>query len=119
MSTASRGRPINVAPSSCSRDIRLWDVDTGTCLRIFEGHTDTIRTVQWSAGPAPCGLSASHDRTVRIWDVDTGRCLQVLEGPTVGLVSAALRADDHRAVSCDWRGGIRVGPVAIASRPVR
>src|SRR5262245_36098147 len=64
---------------SCSRDIRLWDTQTGDCLRVFTGHEDTIRTVRWSQDQRRV-LSAAHDRTVRLWDAETGRCLRVFEG---------------------------------------
>ena len=86
-------------------------METGDCLRVFEYHTNTIRTVQWSADQRRA-LSASHDCTVRLWDVDTGRCLQVLDGHAGGVVSAAFSADHRRAFSCDWRGGIRVWDLA-------
>ena len=96
---------------SCSRDIRLWDVESGECLRVFNGHADTIRTVQWS-GDQRFLLSASHDRTVRLWDALTGRCLHVFEGHSVGVVAAAFSHDQRSAYSCDWNGGIRVWDLA-------
>ncbi len=29
--------------------LRLWDVETGHCLRVLEGHTSGVRSVAWSA----------------------------------------------------------------------
>ena len=42
MSGAWPGAPINAAPSPAADDktVRLWDVETGRCLRVLEGHTD-------------------------------------------------------------------------------
>ena len=31
------------------KTVRLWDVETGRCLRVLEGHTDEVRSVAWSA----------------------------------------------------------------------
>ena len=92
---------------SCSRDIRLWDVQTGSCVRILDGHTDTIRSVRWSADGSQL-LSASHDGTVRIWDAETGQCLHELEGHPVGVVTAVFSHDQRRVFSCDWKGSVRV-----------
>lgn len=52
-----------------SRDaaVRLWDVATGTTLRVLEGHTDTVSSVAW----APDGNSlatGSKNCSMRLWD---------------------------------------------------
>src|SRR4029079_7607767 len=84
---------------SCSREIRLWDLDTGRCLESF-GLTDTIRTIAWSVDQQHA-LSASHDGTVRVWDVATGRCLRTFEGHTTCVVNAVWTADQRQIISCD------------------
>jgi WD40 repeat protein/serine/threonine protein kinase len=58
------------------REVRLWQVARGRCLRTLKGHTDTVTAVAWS--PDGRGiLSAGGDRTLRLWDASTGRCLRV------------------------------------------
>ena len=93
-------------------DVRLWDADTGQCQRVFEGHTEVIRTVVWSPNEK-YALSASHDRTARLWDVESGRCERVFGGHEAGLVSASFSADGRRAFTCDWLGGVREWPLAV------
>ena len=61
--------------------VRLWEVRSGRCLRVLEGHTARVRSVAWSAD-GQHALSGSADKTVRLWEVQSGRCLQVLEGHT-------------------------------------
>ena len=60
-------------------DIRMWDLETCVCMRVFKGHTKTIRSVQWTADQSQI-LSASYDATARIWDAQTGRCLKYSTG---------------------------------------
>ena len=69
------------SPAAMTTTVRLWDLETGRCLRVLEGHTDAVVSVAWSADPRRA-LSGSNDKTVRLWDVETGRCLRVLEGHT-------------------------------------
>ena len=80
------------------KTVRLWDVESGRCLRVLEGHTSGVLSVAWS----PDGLralSGSVDKTVRLWDVQSGRCLRVLEGHADGVYSVAWSADGQHALS--------------------
>jgi len=79
-------------------------------MRVFEGHTKTIRSVEWSADQKQI-LSASYDATARIWDAQTGHCLKVFDGHEFGLVNAVWSADFSSVFSCDWKGHIGLWPV--------
>ena len=78
--------------------IRLWDLETGLCLRTFHGHSGTVWTVAWSADSRRA-LSGSEDNTVRLWDIETGLCLRVLEGHTASVRSVAWSVDQKYALS--------------------
>jgi small GTP-binding protein len=78
--------------------VRLWDVETGQCLRVFEGHTGEVRTVAWSNDQRLI-LSGSDDQTLRLWDVETGQCLQVFGSQTGEVRSVAWGADQSLAIS--------------------
>lgn len=78
--------------------VRLWEVGTGRCLRVFEGHSARVRTVAWGADQRRA-LSGSADRTVRLWDVATGECLRILEGHAEFINSVAWSPDQRRALS--------------------
>lgn len=66
---------------SCSSDktIRLWSLETWTCLVVYKGHEGPVWNVQW--GPfghyfATCGW----DKTARIWAQDHISALRLLVG---------------------------------------
>ena len=98
MSVAWSADQRRALSGSDDKTVRLWDVETGRCLRVLEGHTDSVWSVAWSADQRRA-LSGSGDKTVRLWDVETGRCLRVLEGHTDGVMSVAWSADQRRALS--------------------
>jgi hypothetical protein len=77
---------------------RLWDLETGRCLRVLDGHMQDVWTLAWSANQRHA-LSASNDGTVRLWDLETGRCLRVLEGHRAAVYGVAWRADERHALS--------------------
>lgn len=57
--------------------IKLWDVATGDCLKILEGHSQIV----WSVAFGQDGqmlASCSEDGMIRIWNTETGECLRVL-----------------------------------------
>lgn len=66
---------------SCSADksIRLWSLESWTCLVAYKGHDAPVWGVNWS----PHGyyfVSASHDRTARLWSSDHVAPLRIFAG---------------------------------------
>jgi hypothetical protein len=90
-------------------DVRVWNVDTGACMRTLSGHKGSVTGV----GVLPGGLlvSASMDRTVRVWDADVGSCERVLTGHR-HWINALLVLPEGRVVTASsdrtlrfWRSG--------------
>ncbi len=78
--------------------MRLWDTDTGECLRVFRGHTDEV----FAAVFHPDGsriASAGRDRVIRIWDPINGAELARLRGHTNYVFSLAFSPDGATLVS--------------------
>lgn len=84
--------------ASEDQTLRLWEIDTGKCLQVMEGHDSPILCVAW----CPDGdhaISCSSDETIRYWNVKTGECLQVMHGHTSNIYSLACSSDGVHAVS--------------------
>ncbi|MCB2154147.1 TIR domain-containing protein, partial [bacterium] len=95
---------------SVDNTIRLWDVDSGRCLRVMEGHTERVGSVSWSPDGRRA-ISGSVDNTIRLWDVDSGRCLRVMEGHTERVGSVSWSPDGRRAISGSVDNTIRLWDV--------
>ena len=66
---------------SCSEDttIRLWSLQTWTCLVCYKGHIFPV----WDVRFAPHGYyfaSAGHDKTARLWATDQHQPLRIFAG---------------------------------------
>ncbi|RWW58847.1 hypothetical protein BHE74_00034253 [Ensete ventricosum] len=68
-----------VATGSSDKTVRLWDVQSGECVRIFIGHRSTVLSLAMS----PDGrfmASGDEDGTIMMWDLSSGRCISPLMG---------------------------------------
>ena len=58
------------------KNLRVWDLETGKCINILAGHTQSVYTVAIT----PDGhrtVSGSKDKTLRLWNLETGECITV------------------------------------------
>jgi WD40 repeat protein len=86
--------------------IRIWDPETGQCLKVLNGHTGYISRLALS----PDGrlvVSGSDDRTIRVWNVATGLCLQTLAGHQFSVLSVSITPDGRTVISGSEDGTVR------------
>ncbi|KAF9598276.1 hypothetical protein IFM89_026211, partial [Coptis chinensis] len=70
-----------IATGSSDKTVRLWDVQSGECVRIFIGHRSMILSLAMS----PDGrymASGDEEGTIMMWDLSSGRCITPLMGHT-------------------------------------
>jgi platelet-activating factor acetylhydrolase IB subunit alpha len=62
---------LYLASASRDRSIRIWEVSTGTCIKVLTSHDNWVNEVVWH----PSGrflLSCSDDKSVRVFDITKG-----------------------------------------------
>jgi hypothetical protein len=92
---------------SGSRDktLRVWDLETGACLRILKGHGGEVVSVSVTPDGQQAA-SASADKTLRLWDLETGACMAVMHGNAHWSVAEAGAAS--RLVAATSTGTVAV-----------
>ena len=58
----------SIVSASDDNTVRIWDSNTGECLKVLEGHTNWVRSAAYSPDGRSI-VSASDDNTVRIWNI--------------------------------------------------
>lgn len=67
-----------IASASLDHTVKLWDINTGNCLKTCIGHTNQVCAIAFH----PQGkiiASGGTDETVRLWDLETAECLKILK----------------------------------------
>jgi len=87
--------------------VKLWDVQTGSELRPFIGHSNTAHSVSFS----PDGrhvLSGSWDKTIKLWDIQTGIEIRSFEQHSGGVSSVCFSPDGRCILSGSWDKTIKL-----------
>ncbi len=87
--------------------LRLWNLESGECLRTLTGHTMEVRSVSITPDGRRA-VSGSEDTTLRLWDLESGECLRTLTVHTMEVRSVSITPDGRRAVSGSADAALRV-----------
>ena len=101
-SGASSGRGL-VLTGSGDKTVKIWSLADYSCVRTFEGHTNSILKVIWlpqafnkqgtqglTTQQSPLIASAGSDGLVKIWDASMGECACTLDNHMDRVWSLAL-----------------------------
>jgi len=108
---------------SASQDwtIRKWDLESGCCVGVFEGHQNQV-DVLLSLPERGRFLSAGADQKIKEWDIKSGRCVHTYDGPNghQGCISSLLLMPDgkHFLSSCG-KGEIKKWSLEENGNPFR
>ena len=93
----------------------LWDAATGVLVRNFEGHSDAVFSVAFSADGTRL-LSGSWDGTLKLWVIATGQMIRTFWGHSNRVISVAFSPDGTRIVSAGMDTTIRIWDAATGSQ---
>src|SRR5205085_6260251 len=109
--------------------LRVWDVESGQCVRIMQGYAVTLYDVAWSPdGPSssPYSLSpgqgggsrlasAGSDLVVTIWDGAGRTPPRVLRGHRWNVYGVGWSPDGRFLASSGWDNAVRVWDTTTGS----
>ena len=96
--------------------LRLWNVETGACLRTFSGHEGGVNALAML--PEKLVLfSAGADASIRAWDMRRGACLHVFGGHRESVGCVAVTPDAKCLLSCAGRS-VRVWEL-VSGKPLK
>lgn len=72
--------------------IKLWDIESGRCIKSLEGHTRDITSIAITPD-GKVAVSGSWDRTIRVWNLQSGECLCTFRGHHRDIASVAITPD--------------------------
>ncbi|KAI6359698.1 hypothetical protein MCOR25_006965 [Pyricularia grisea] len=106
----SAGKGI-VLTGSGDKTIKIWSLTSYTCIRTFEGHSNSVLKVIWLPIPStkedneaakkrPVQFaSAGGDGLVKVWDANTGECAATLDNHTDRVWALAVKPGSQRGSS--------------------
>ncbi len=91
--------------------VKLWNFDTGECLRSLQGHTNRVSSVAFSLDGGTLA-TGGWDKIVKLWDVQTGQCLRTLKGLSNQIGSVVFSLDGQTLASGSEDGAVRLWRVS-------
>lgn len=100
--------------ASYDHTLRVWDLDSYSCLAVLSGHTDSVCFVHsYLYNHSPYCISASYDGSICVWDLsiieNTDSIITIipkyiLRKHTAGVNFVSVYQDGHRCVSASSDG---------------
>jgi WD40 repeat protein len=88
---------------------RIWDLTTGQCTAVLEGHSYHVHGVAWSADQRHA-ISCSRD--MRLWDLESGACVRTFDGHLETIRSVQWSTDQKHVLSAAHDRTVRLWDAA-------
>lgn len=108
MSVAPDGQRAIAITSGAMVKMRVWDLESGRCLRTLELQGECIHKMSVAPDGQRAVSVSEMDFDVRVWDLHSGARLRTLQGHTHIVASAIVTPDGRWGVSTSSDFTIRV-----------
>lgn len=85
--------------------IRIWELESGTLVRVLVGHGWTVDDLAWSRDGHTLASAGGYDCTVRVWDTRSGRALRVFRNLKDRVDCVAWSPDGKRLIAAGSDSG--------------
>ncbi|NTW70545.1 MAG: TIR domain-containing protein, partial [Chlorobiaceae bacterium] len=96
-----------ILSGSLDNTLKVWDSETGNCIRTFTGHSGWVNSCAFSHDNRFI-LSGSYDKTLKVWDAETGNCIRTFTGHSGGVNSCAFSHDNKFILSGSYDNTLKV-----------
>ncbi|KAK6966818.1 WD40-repeat-containing domain protein, partial [Favolaschia claudopus] len=96
----------HLATSSFDNTVRIWNVNTGQPIALFDDLGDSVNGVCWSPDATQLAITNAH--VVRVYEVATGQLVCVLEGHTELVCNVAFSPNGQLLASASNDDTVRV-----------
>ena len=98
-----------VALGSWDKTVKIWDIQTGQCIKTLVGHTGSVKSVAFNPHDPTILATGSWDKTVKIWDIATGLCTKTLVGHDGYVYSVAFNPHDPTILATgSWYNTVKI-----------
>ncbi len=81
-----------------NKEVKVWDLESGKCLKSLEGHRARIIALAATADGRQA-MSSDRHHNIMVWSLETGQCLRSLEGVSPLAVKVILASDGRRGIA--------------------
>jgi len=96
-------------------EARVWDVASGSVIKKFAGHRDTMYVAAVSTDGETLA-TGSYDRKIILWDYESGKQLHVLSGHNDAVYDLAFSPDGKHIASASGDTTVKIWSVATGER---
>lgn len=87
-----------IVSGAADKFVKIHEVETGTHVRSFEGHTHHVMDVTWQADGSTLA-SAGADNAIKVWNVETGEQIRTINGYSKQVTSISFAGISGNVIS--------------------